>query len=128
MPSQRCPQCNLVNFADAYACKRCNFQFQSQAVPTTPYNQPYNQYQQGAAAGTYGYASPSKAPPVRSESSGSGGRRMVVGALWAIGGTIATVLSYNAASGGGRYFIFWGAIIFGGIDFVRGFFEWIGGD
>jgi len=39
---------------------------------------------------------------------------MFCGALWAIGGTIATVASYSAASGGGNYFIFRRPIIFGG--------------
>ena len=37
---------------------------------------------------------------------------MIFGALWCVGGTIATV----AQTG----FIFWGAIIFGGIQFFRG--------
>lgn len=46
---------------------------------------------------------------------------MLYGALWCIGGTIVTVYSYSAASeGGGRYMVAWGAIIFGGVQFVRG--------
>jgi hypothetical protein len=37
---------------------------------------------------------------------------MLYGALWCIGGTIATVAEIG--------FIFWGAILFGGIQFVKG--------
>lgn len=52
-------------------------------------------------------------------------KNMLYGALWCIGGTIATVIGYiNASSGhgGGRYMVFWGAIVFGGIQFLRGLF------
>ncbi|MEP6901560.1 MAG: hypothetical protein ABJA66_07400 [Actinomycetota bacterium] len=58
--------------------------------------------------------------------SSNGLRKMFIGALWAIGGTIATVVSYGSASGGGRYFIFWGAILFGAVDFLIGLNGWIG--
>ena len=37
---------------------------------------------------------------------------MLYGALWCIGGTIATIADIG--------FIFWGAIVFGGIQFIRG--------
>ena len=37
---------------------------------------------------------------------------MVAGALWCVGGTVATVADFG--------FIFWGAIVFGGIQFFRG--------
>ncbi len=56
------------------------------------------------------------------------GRRMFIGLLWAAGGTALTVWGYQSASssrGGGRYFVFWGAIIFGVIEFFRGLFGWI---
>jgi hypothetical protein len=45
---------------------------------------------------------------------------MLVGALWCGGGILVTVITYSAASGGGTYVVAWGAIIFGGIRFVRG--------
>jgi hypothetical protein len=51
------------------------------------------------------------------------GRNILFGALWGIGGTLFTVLSYQMASehsGGGTYFIAWGAILFGGIQFLKG--------
>ena len=37
---------------------------------------------------------------------------MIYGALWCVGGTIATVANIG--------FIFWGAILFGGIQFIKG--------
>ena len=42
------------------------------------------------------------------------------GALWCFGGLAVTLFSYAAASGGGRYVMAWGAIIFGGIQLVKG--------
>jgi hypothetical protein len=43
------------------------------------------------------------------------------GALWFAGGCLITALTYFAAGGlGGRYFIAWGAVVFGGIQLVRG--------
>ncbi len=46
---------------------------------------------------------------------------MLWGAVWCIGGTIVTAATYSAASnGGGRYVVAWGAIVFGGIQFIRG--------
>jgi hypothetical protein len=47
-------------------------------------------------------------------------KNMLYGALWCIGGTVVTVASFSAASGGGRYVVAWGAIVFGGIQFFRG--------
>jgi hypothetical protein len=40
------------------------------------------------------------------------GKDMLYGALWCIGGIIATVADFG--------FIFWGAIVFGAIQFFRG--------
>jgi hypothetical protein len=37
---------------------------------------------------------------------------MIYGALWCVGGTIATIANVG--------FIFWGAILFGGIQFIKG--------
>lgn len=50
-------------------------------------------------------------------------RNVWVGALTSIVGIVITAVSYSAASsssGGGRYVVAYGAIIFGGIQFVRG--------
>jgi hypothetical protein len=42
----------------------------------------------------------------------SGRKDMIYGALWCIGGTVATVANIG--------FIFWGAIFFGGIQLIKG--------
>lgn len=45
---------------------------------------------------------------------------ILYGALWFVGGTVITVATYSAASGGGRYMIAWGAILLGGVQLVKG--------
>lgn len=42
----------------------------------------------------------------------NGKKDMLYGALWCVGGTIATVSNVG--------YIFWGAIIFGAVQFIRG--------
>ena len=42
----------------------------------------------------------------------SGRKDMIYGALWCIGGTVATIANIG--------FIFWGAILFGGVQFIKG--------
>jgi hypothetical protein len=43
------------------------------------------------------------------------------GILWIVGGAIATWVGYSAARGsGGIYFVFWGAIIYGLLQVLRG--------
>ena len=67
-------------------------------------------------------------PEARRQLASAYARRMFIGLLWAIGGTAVTVWGYQSASssrGGGRYMVFWGAIIFGAIEFFRGLFGWI---
>jgi len=48
----------------------------------------------------------------RAPKSGGGTKDMVVGALWCIGGTIMTIADVG--------YIFWGAIVFGVIQFIGG--------
>jgi hypothetical protein len=55
----------------------------------------------------------------------AGKKNMLYGALWCIGGTVVTVITLAAASGGGTYVIAWGAIIFGGIQFLRGLYQYL---
>ena len=51
----------------------------------------------------------------------AGKQDMLYGALWCIGGTVVTAVTYSAASsGGGTYVVAWGAIVFGAIQFFRG--------
>lgn len=48
-------------------------------------------------------------------------RDLVVGGLWLFGGLIVTGVTYSSASnGGGSYVVAWGAILFGGIQFLKG--------
>jgi hypothetical protein len=62
----------------------------------------------------------------RSDAGRQAGRKdMLHGALWCIGGSAVTLVTYMAASGGGTYFIAWGAIILGAIQFFRGLVRWI---
>ena len=58
----------------------------------------------------------------------AGRKNMLYGALWCIGGTVVTALSYQAAAnaGGGKYVLAWGAILFGGIQFFRGMIQSLG--
>ena len=116
MKSIKCSQCGLVNFADAFVCKRCNYQFQNYPQNDT---QAYGSYNQ-TAPGSYNYSSSDRNQSAPSADKSAAVRKMIFGALWAAGGTIATVLSYGSASGGGKYFVFWGAILFGAVDFLIG--------
>jgi hypothetical protein len=52
-------------------------------------------------------------------------RAMLSGVLWAVGGIIVTIVTYQLASSGGTYVIAWGAVIFGIYDFVRGLIGWL---
>jgi hypothetical protein len=47
-------------------------------------------------------------------------KNMTVGALWCVGGLVVTIGTYLAAASGGTYFVTWGAILFGGIQLMRG--------
>ncbi|MGZ6267647.1 MAG: hypothetical protein ACXWNR_03685 [Candidatus Limnocylindrales bacterium] len=53
---------------------------------------------------------------------------MVIGGLICAGGVVVTLATYNAAasSGGGSYIIAWGAIVFGGLRFLRGLARFFG--
>ena len=54
-------------------------------------------------------------------------KQMNRGLLWAIAGTVITIVSYSSASSspvGGTYYICWGAILFGVIDFIVGYISW----
>jgi len=44
-------------------------------------------------------------------------RHMLYGVLWVVGGVIATMVIEG--------WFFWGAVVFGAIDFFRGFFGWL---
>ncbi|MEP6693166.1 MAG: hypothetical protein ABJB39_00815 [Chloroflexota bacterium] len=48
------------------------------------------------------------------------------GALWFAGGGLVTVLSYIGSGTGGKYFIAWGAVLFGAYQLLRGLFVYLG--
>jgi hypothetical protein len=48
------------------------------------------------------------------------GRNIVFGAIWCVGGIAVTALTYQMASGGGTFFVAWGAVLFGGIQCLKG--------
>ncbi|CAN5195458.1 hypothetical protein BH09BAC1_BH09BAC1_21960 [soil metagenome] len=50
--------------------------------------------------------------------SDSASRDIMIGGLWFVGGILVTAISYS--SGGRTYVVAWGAILFGGIQMVRG--------
>lgn len=50
-------------------------------------------------------------------------KNMLYGALWCIGGIIVTGITYAIASEGGGYLITWGAVVFGGWQFLKGLYQ-----
>ncbi len=52
-------------------------------------------------------------------------REMLMGVLWLGGGGIVTLITYSAASSGGAYAVFWGAIAYGGFRLLRGIYYWL---
>jgi hypothetical protein len=70
--------------------------------------------------GTKIKVAPEKAQPTQA----SARKNMLYGALWCIGGIIVTVTTYSAASGGGTYIVAWGAILFGGLQFLSGVYQY----
>jgi hypothetical protein len=49
---------------------------------------------------------------------------MWAGAFWCIGGILVTAVSYNAVKDtGGTYIITWGAVVYGGYQFLKGLFN-----
>ncbi len=55
-------------------------------------------------------------------------RDLLIGGLWCGGGLAVTLYTHVAASGGGTYVVAWGAIIFGGWQFVKGLIHYTSAD
>jgi len=68
------------------------------------------------------------APVASAETDGAGSFAYARnGALWFAGGCLLTAITYLIAGElGGRYFIAWGAVVFGGIQLVRGLLAYLG--
>lgn len=56
-----------------------------------------------------------------------GKSNMVYGALWCLGGVAVQSLRSGALNSGITTLLIWGAIVFGGFSFARGFFQWMKG-
>jgi hypothetical protein len=55
-------------------------------------------------------------------------RNLLVGGVICLIGIVVTAATYSAAQeGGGRYVVAWGAIVFGGIQFLQGLFQTLSG-
>lgn len=52
-----------------------------------------------------------------------GKRNMMIGGIVCLIGVAVTLGTYSSAAPGGSYLIAWGAILYGGIQFIRGLFE-----
>jgi hypothetical protein len=52
----------------------------------------------------------------------AGMKNVGIGLLWCVGGILVTAITYSMASGGGTYFVAWGAVVFGGFQAIRGLF------
>ena len=53
----------------------------------------------------------------------AGRKNMLYGGLWCGGGILVTVVSMAMAQGGGKFLLAWGAILFGGVQFIRGLLQ-----
>jgi hypothetical protein len=62
----------------------------------------------------------------RSHKARSYRNRMIRGLIWSIAGIAITVITYLFTEPGGQFIICGGVIFFGVIDFLIGFFGWIG--
>jgi hypothetical protein len=68
-----------------------------------------------------------KSPAGRAVLAQKNKNRMLRGLAWTVVGTIITVVTYSSASvSGGTYYVCWGAILFGVIDFFAGLIGWLG--
>lgn len=116
--SSKCASCGLVNFATEQSCRRCGAAAVAAAHSAFANN----------PAITQSPPQPAISQSSQTESPGRHIRRMIFGLLWTIGGIVVTVGTYLSAAqnpNGGRYFIAWGAILFGVLDFFVGLAGWI---
>ena len=120
----KCPKCSFDCFAPAKRCV-CGYEFTTFGVPP--------------ASGPH--ANPGRTPPIpplpptMQRHSGGGGRsgvgvgaggmQIVVGLIFLVGGIAVTALTYKSAvaSGGGRYIVAHGPVMFGAVQLLRGIGE-----
>ena len=54
-----------------------------------------------------------------------GRKNMLLGALWCLGGIVVTAITLGLASDGGRFVVAYGAIAFGGFQFIAGLIQFL---
>ena len=54
-----------------------------------------------------------------------GTRNLAIGGTVFVVGSFVTVATYSAAQGGGRYVVAWGAMLFGGVQFLLGLVQFL---
>lgn len=105
-----CPSCGYRNSSHRITCKSCRSSLADVATVSPPVSEASQ-----LAADT---------PPLsKDELRAVAVRNMVVGGLWCVGGIVVTAVSYSSAEPGGTYIITWGAVLFGAIQFLKGFFQ-----
>lgn len=78
-----------------------------------------------AAGGEFGVAAEGGERELPSDTAGYV-KHMLIGGGWCALGTILTLGTYMVAREvGGYYLVYWGAIIFGGLEFLYGLFGWV---
>ncbi len=50
---------------------------------------------------------------------------MIKGFIWVVAGGLVTGVTYLSAETGGSYFVFWGAMAYGGFRLIRAAYFWI---
>ena len=99
-----CPKCGLVNVETAERCD-CGYDFASGQMKLS-------------------YANPRSRDDRLDERRQRARRDMTIGGVVCVIGIVITVATYAAASeAGGSYVVTWGAIAFGGFQFLRGLGE-----
>jgi hypothetical protein len=115
--NNKCASCGLINFAIEPSCRRCGAAIVAAAPSAFANNPVISQSTQ-----------PAIIQPTQTESAARHVRRMIFGLLWFAGGTVVTLGTYISAAqnpNGGHYFIAWGAILFGALDFFVGLNGWM---
>jgi hypothetical protein len=101
----KCLRCGLYDSAGVTECRRCQ--------QPLLYHPPAVQFNQAHQAENTGGSHDNSATD------------MVVGGLACLFGIVVTAATYSIAassSKGGKYVVAWGAIVFGGIRFLKGMF------
>lgn len=65
---------------------------------------------------------------IRVAARGAAKVEMTRGVSWLAGGALVTGITYASASPGGTYFVFWGALAYGGYRFLRALYFWFNPD